>query len=188
MRKRGNLPDGRRPKKKKKKTKMSPMDAATYNALALLLLLFPPSPPFTQQRRWRSAPLTKESGSGSNFSNSWRFGAPWAPHAQKQFLDFKITQNEHFFFKKRNNSWIWKSPKNWRFIQKHSLKTNIRGFHNHPKRRYHQNNPQQTPRFLQNHPQNDNSTKSENPRQTPGFQNHPKLKIWKKGRQEENPK
>jgi hypothetical protein len=98
MRTRGNLPDGRKPKKKK--TKMSPMDAATYNALALLLLLFPPSLPFTQQRRWRSAPRTKESGSGSNFSNSWRFGAPWAPHAQKQLLDFKSTQNEHFLFKK----------------------------------------------------------------------------------------
>jgi hypothetical protein len=69
MRKRGNLPDGRKPKKKKK-TKMSPMDAATYNALALLLLLFPPSLPFTQQRRWRYAPRTKESGSGSNFSKS----------------------------------------------------------------------------------------------------------------------
>ncbi len=71
---------------------MSPMDAAMYNALALLHLFFPPSLHFTQQRRWRSAPRTKESGSGSNFSNSWRFGAPWAPHAQKQLLDFGWTK------------------------------------------------------------------------------------------------
>lgn len=147
-----------------------------------------PALPFTQQRRWRSAPRKKESRSGSNYSNSWRFGAHWAPHAQKQLLDFKITQNEHFLLKKGT----------------------IAGFENHPKLKiYSKAFSQNKYPWISQSPKDEDttktthnnklldfmkitpkwqSTKSKNPRQTLGFQNHPNMKMWKKGRQEENPK